>query len=318
MTAAAGQATVRPHAVSARLALIATAILWGSNHVAARAIHDGLPLASLIFWRWGLALAVLLPFAVPSLWRHRAVVRAHAGRIALLGALGVGLFSLFLYAGAYYSLALEVGLLNATTPVWVVVLSALAGAPKVSGRQMAGVLLALAGVVMILTKGSLAGLSVLELSIGNLWSLLGAMVFAWYTLALGARPVPLPALGMTTLTAAGGFAFVIAPVYAGFLLMGGVDPLLSLHPPAEVAAATAYIAFGPTLIGNLFWIFGASRLGAARAGPFLYLMPLASLVLSVTLLGEPLAVFQLVGAAAIVGGLILSNRGVPSQATPAP
>lgn len=312
----AGQATVRPHAVSARLALIATAILWGSNHVAARAIHEALPLASLIFWRWGLALAALLPFALPGLWRHRAVVRAHAGRIALLGILGVGLFSLFLYAGAYYSLALEVGLLNATTPVWVVVLTALAGAPRVTGRQIVGVFLALAGVVVILMKGSLAGLSGFEFRIGNLWSLLGAMVFAWYTLALGARPVPIPALSLTTLTAGSGFVFVILPVYAGFLLLGGADPLLSLNPPTEVAAATAYIAFGPTLVGNLFWIFGASRLGAARAGPFLYLMPLASLVLSVTLLGEPLALFQLVGAAAIVGGLILSNRGAPPQAVP--
>ncbi len=308
--------TVRPQAFSARLALIATAILWGSNHVAARAIHEALPLASLIFWRWGLALAALLPFAVPGLWRHRAVVRAHAGRIAMLGILGVGLFSLFLYAGAYYSLALEVGLLNATTPVWVVVLTALAGAPRVTGRQIVGVFLALAGVVVILMKGSLAGLSGFEFRIGNLWSLLGAMVFAWYTLALGARPVPIPALSLTTLTAGSGFVFVILPVYAGFLLLGGADPLLSLHPPTEVAAATAYIAFGPTLVGNLFWIFGASRLGAARAGPFLYLMPLASLVLSVTLLGEPLALFQLVGAAAIVGGLILSNRGAPPQAVP--
>lgn len=300
-------ALTRRQALLAAGALAATALLWGSNHVAARAIHGEVPLPVLMFWRWALALAVLTPVALPGLVREWPAVRPRLGRIFVLGTAGVGLFSAFLYAGAYYSLALEVGLLNATTPVWVVLLGMAAGAPSAGGRQWAGIALALAGVAAILLKGDPANIAALEFHIGNIWALAGAIVFAWYTLALGARPLNLSALITTVLMAWSGVLSVIGPAYLGFLLLGGTDPLVPADRPLLPSLAVAYIALGPTLVGNLFWIYGASRLGAARAGPFLYLSPVASLVLAVTLLGEPLALFQLAGAGAILCGVAISS-----------
>ncbi|GGF68732.1 hypothetical protein GCM10007301_30510 [Azorhizobium oxalatiphilum] len=297
------------HALPAIGALTATAVLWGSNHVAARAIHEAVPLPSLIFWRWALALLVLVPMALPGLLREREAIRARFGRLTVLGALGVGLFSVCLYAGAYHSLALEVGLLNATTPIWVLLLAVMTGAARPRAAQVAGVLLALAGVIVVLLKGDIGNLLTLRLGIGNLWSLLAAMVFAWYTFALGARPLGLAALNVTVLTALTGFFVVILPVYAAFVLTGGVDPLWARPSFGDATLAVLYIAIGPTLLGNLFWIYGASRLGAERAGPFLYLSPLAALVLSTSLLAEPLGPVQVIGAAAILGGLAISARG---------
>ncbi|TCT06094.1 DMT family transporter [Aquabacter spiritensis] len=299
-----------PAAAGSRLApvaLVATAILWGSNHVAARAIHDHLPLPSLVFWRWGLALLVLTPIALPTLIAEWPLIRPRLPRLGLLGGVGVGLFSVFLYAGAYHSLALEVGLLNATTPVWVLLIAPLMGGALASRRQMAGIGLALAGTLAILLKGDLANLAALDFRIGNLWALIGAALFAWFTVALGARPLKLSALTVTTLTAWAGLILVALPLYVGFLASGGTDPLLALPPP-PAAWSVAYIALGPTLVGNLFWIYGASQIGAARAGPFLYLSPLASLALAVAVLGEPLAAFQFAGAAAILIGLVMANR----------
>ncbi|MEP9352325.1 DMT family transporter [Xanthobacter sp. KR7-65] len=296
----------------AAAALAATALLWGSNHVAARAIHGDVPLPALMFWRWALALAVLTPFALPGLMREWPVIRPQLWRIFVLGTAGVGLFSACLFAGAYYSLALEVGLLNATTPIWVVLMAMAAGAPSGGARQWGGILLALAGVATILLKGSLAGIGTLEFHVGNIFTLAGAIVFAWYTLALGARPLGISSLSATVVMAWSGLISILAPAYAGYLLLGGTDPLLSADRPPAASLAVAYIAFGPTLLGNLFWIYGASRLGAARAGPFLYLSPVASLVLAVTLLGEPLALFQLAGACAILCGVALSSTARPA------
>lgn len=290
------------------LALTATALFWGSNHVAARAIHNAVPLPALIFWRWGLALLVLLPLALPGLIRERRVILAHAGRLVMLGTAGVGLFSVFLYAAAYYSLALEVGLINATTPIWVLMLSLGLGASRPRGLQVIGVLLALAGVVLVLMKGDFAHLAAFQPSIGNLWALFAAMLFAWYTYELGQKPLGISALSLTALTASAGFFVVFVPLYAAFLVTGGHDPLLTADRPPLASLAVLYIALGPTLLGNLFWIYGASRVGAARAGPFLYLSPLAALVLSVALLGETVTLFQIVGATAILGGLWLSSR----------
>lgn len=294
--------------LAAMLALATTAVLWGSNHVAARAIHEALPLPALIFWRWGLALLALLPIALPGLVRERAVIRRHARQIAVLGTVGVGLFSICLYAGAYYSLALEVGLLNATTPIWVLLMAAAAGVARPGRGQVAGVAIALGGVLLVLLGANIVHLSGLHFSSGNLFALMAAVLFAWYTYRLGQKPLPLSALSLTVLTALSGFLLVFAPLYAGFLLTGGTDPLTGPDRPLPASLAVLYIALGPTLFGNLFWIYGASRLGAAKAGPFLYLSPLAALLLSTTLLGETLTLWQVAGGAAILFGLWLSSR----------
>ena len=304
--------------LSAILALLATALLWGSNHTAARAIHDALPLPSLVFWRWAIALTLLLPIALPGLLRERAAIRRNALRIALLGLVGVGLFSVSLYAGAYLSPALEVGLLNATTPIWVLLIATVVGRMRPRLAQVGGILIAMAGVTLVLMKGMPTGLAGFHFGAGNLFSITAAVLFAIYTYSLGQNPIGISALSLTALTALAGFVLVFCPVYAVFLGFGGQDPFTSGFRVEPVTLTVLYIAAGPTLLGNLFWIYGAARVGAARAGPFLYFSPLATVALSATLLGETITPLQMVGGAAILAGLWISTQtgAGPAKAVP--
>lgn len=306
--------------LSAILALLATALLWGSNHTAARAIHDALPLPSLVFWRWAIALTLLLPIALPGLLRERAAIRRNAGRIALLGLVGVGLFSVSLYAGAYLSPALEVGLLNATTPIWVLLIATFVGRMRPRLAQIGGILIAMAGVTLVLMKGMPTGLAGFHFGAGNLFSITAAVLFAFYTYSLGQNPIGISALSLTALTALAGFVLVFCPVYAVFLFLDGQDPFTSGFRVEPVTLTVLYIAAGPTLLGNLFWIYGAARVGAARAGPFLYFSPLATVALSATLLGETITLLQMVGGAAILAGLWISTQtgAGPAKAAPSP
>ena len=109
--------------VRGTLALVVTAALWGSNHVVARAARDIVPLPSLVFWRWGLAVMALTVIALPPLRQAWPAVRPKLFELMRGGAVGVGLFSYFLLGGAYQSLAIEVSFINATTPVWVLLIS---------------------------------------------------------------------------------------------------------------------------------------------------------------------------------------------------
>ncbi len=302
--------------LSAILALLATALLWGSNHTAARAIHDALPLPSLVFWRWAIALSLLLPIALPGLMRERAAIRRNAGRIALLGLVGVGLFSVSLYAGAYLSPALEVGLLNATTPIWVLLIATFVGRMRPRLAQIGGILIAMAGVTLVLMKGMPTGLAGFHFGAGNLFSITAAVLFAFYTYSLGQNPIGISALSLTALTALAGFVLVFCPVYAAFLGLGGQDPFTNGFRVEPVTLTVLYIAAGPTLLGNLFWIYGAARVGAARAGPFLYFSPLATVALSATLLGETITPLQMVGGAAILAGLWISTQTGMGPARP--
>lgn len=294
-------------------ALVVTALLWGSNHVVARAVHNDIPLAVVVTWRWVLSLLVLTPLVLPTLRRDWPNIRANLPFLAVLGFVGVGLFSIFLLAGAYHSTALEVGLLNATTPVWVVLLSyALGMAPSIWLRNI-GVMIALLGTCLILFKGALDNVVGPQFQLGNAWSLASAMLFAWFTVALKFRALNISVLSLTTVAAWCGVLGTMLPFYIYFLATGGIDPFLSRQAAPDTVVAMLYLALGPTLIANLLWIFGATRVGAARAGPFLYLSPVASTVLAAVFLGERIAWFHLAGFALILGGLVLSNRA--SEAT---
>jgi len=74
----------------------------------------------------------------------------------------------------------------------------------------------------------------------------------------------------------------------------------------------------PTMVGNLFYLFGVATNGPARAAIFLYLSPLFSAGLAIGWLGEEIAWYHLAGVVAILTGLYLVGRSAPSgvQASP--
>ncbi|MEZ5904301.1 MAG: DMT family transporter [Geminicoccaceae bacterium] len=136
------------------LALLATATLWGSNHVVARGSTEIVPLAAFVFWRWAAALPILIAVAWPGLRRDWPVLRESWRDLLLLGTVGVGLFSVLLIAGAYYSLAIEVGIISSTTPAWVALIVWLRGRERIAGATIAGLAIAFAGALLVVTRGN--------------------------------------------------------------------------------------------------------------------------------------------------------------------
>jgi drug/metabolite transporter (DMT)-like permease len=295
------------------IALIVTAALWGSNHVVARAARDVVPLPALVFWRWLLAAVVLTAVALPSLRQAWPAIRPRLAGLIIGGIVGVGLFSYFLLGGAYQSLALEVGFINATTPVWVLVFGLWMGEARRADAGMTplmicGLALAFAGTLLIICKGQLEALTAFRFSLGNLWSLMAAISFAWFSIRVRDWTRTIAPLPLTVITGWSGVVFVMFPVYVVWVATGG--PWLAWHAgDAPLAlAAIAYTGLAPTMLGNLFYLYGVATNGPARAAAFLYLSPLFSAAFSILWLGEQLAWYHIGGIAAIFAGLFLLGR----------
>ena len=107
------------------------------------------------------------------------------------------------------------------------------------------------------------------------------------------------------------------PVYLVWIVSGG--PWLAWNDVdfGFALAVTSYIGLVPTMLGNLFYLFGVSTIGPARAAAFLYLSPLFSAALSILWLGEQLAWYHVGGFAAIFAGLYLFEK-VPEETIRAP
>jgi drug/metabolite transporter (DMT)-like permease len=295
--------TLRPYAY-----LSLAALFWSGNFVVGRAVHGRIPPVGLAFWRWAAALAVLAVAARRALradWR--TLVRAW--RIVVpLGILGVGNFNTLVYVGLQDTTATNALLLQSACPAFIVAISFAAGLGRPHLRQVAGIAISLAGVVVILSRGHPGTLSALAFARGDLYVLAAVLSWAVYTLLLARRPGGVDPLALLTVLVAVGVLW-IAPFYAAEIARGG-----RIVPDAVTLASVAYVALFASVAAYVLWNEGVARVGASRAGVFLHLMPAFGSILAVAVLGESFRLHHLAGIALILAGVYLA--GVAPRSRP--
>jgi drug/metabolite transporter (DMT)-like permease len=284
-------------------ALLALAnLLWSGNWIAGRALRDAFDPITLNFWRWLIAAAVLAPFAVPALRGKAALLRHHAGILFLLSFLGIVVFHSLVYLGLRSTTAVNAVLINSSMPLFIVLCSWVIERERASPRQIGGMLVSLAGIAIILSRGSPGAVLELELHAGDAWILLAMPVWGAYSVLLKRRPQEL-----------GGLEFLFVIVCAGVLVMTPAAAAVMWHsPPAYPGHGSAlsvlYIALGASVLAYFCWNRGVGVVGANAAGITVHLLPAFGTVLAILLLGESFAPFHAAGIGTIVAGVLLATR----------
>jgi len=283
------------------LLLVLTPLFWAGNFVLGRAVKASIPPIGLAFWRWAVALLVLLPFALPHLRTQWPLVRANWKTLAVFAVLGVSCFNTFVYIGLHSTTATNALLVNSVIPVLIVVLSRMLGYTPITRRQAAGIALSLVGVISIICRADLGLLLSLQLNKGDLWVLLAVGCWAFYTVHLRQRPAGLHPL--TFLSAIFGIGLVVlAPFYAWEISQGGrigTDP--------ATCVSILYVALFPSVLAFIFWNQAVGEVGPTKAGLFIHLMPVFGTILSIIFLGESLHLFHLSGIGLIFSGIYLTT-----------
>jgi drug/metabolite transporter (DMT)-like permease len=285
---------------AAPVLLCLTMLFWAGNSIAGRALAGVVPPMSLSFWRWVLAAALITPFAWPHLRADFAVLRRHWGMVVLLSATGVASFGALLYLGLETTTALNSLLMQAAIPPLILLFALVFLRERTGWAQTLGVVLSLAGVLVVIAQGRPWDLLHLDIHPGDGLVLIGVLLYAGYSLLLRRKPAvhPLSLLWATFMVS----ILLLAPLYAwevsrlgGFALTG------------EAMAGLAYVAVFPSFLAYLFFNRGVELLGASRAGHFMHLMPVFGSVLAVALLGEAFHGFHAVGVALIGAGISLAS-----------
>ncbi|MBK1722942.1 DMT family transporter [Thiocystis violacea] len=277
-------------------------LFWAGNVVLGRALHAELPPLALAFWRWLLALMILLPFAARTLRGQWPILRRSWPILSLLALLGVSGYNTFLYVGLQTTTATNAVLLTSTIPVLILGLSFLMLRQGIGRSHVLGILLSLLGVVVIMTQGATARLFHLVLAPGDLWILAAAAMWALYSVCLRWRPPDLSPLAFLAAIMILGL-IPLLPLYLWELSQGRrLDPdLLNL-------AAIGYVALFPSVIAYIAWNRAVAVLGANRTGLFIHLIPVFGALLAMLLLGERLFWFHALGSGLIVAGIWLTAR----------
>jgi drug/metabolite transporter (DMT)-like permease len=281
--------------------------LWAGNAVAGRIVAGEVPPMTLNFLRWTLAFLLLLPLAGWVLKRG-SPFWPRWRRYVLLGVLGVGSYNSLQYLALKTSTPINVTLVAASAPMFMLALGTLFFGQRVTPRQVIGVVLSIAGVAIVLARGSFSQLSSVRFVAGDVYMLIATAGWAWYSWLLTRKESDAPEIRGDWA------AFLMAQLVPGLAwsaALSGVEVALGSEPIAwswRVALVLAYVAIGPAILAYRAWGAGVQRVGPNVAGFFSNLTPLFAALLSTALLGELPHAYHGVAFALIVGGIVVSSR----------
>ena len=283
------------------LALLAT-IVWSFNFIAGRGLADNIPPCTLAAGRWLIAFLAVLPLAWGDLIRHRRHFVTHFRYYLVVSLLGVSYFNTAIYFAAHTVPALNLSLIACSSPLFTIILARIWFGEIITRARMAGIAAALAGILLLLTRGDWSVLAGLSFQRGDLVMLSASLTFSLYTLLVRQRPAGCPQAAYLAATFGLGLAFIL-PASAWELARGAV---VVVTP--GLVAGLLYVGLGASLFSFWCWAKAIEAIGPAKASVIYYSLPFFCGVEAVLFLGEPVRWVHYAGGALILGGLLLATR----------
>ena len=283
----------------ARLLLFLCVVIWGSTFVATKIMLDYVSPAELLGLRMIIGIPVLALVVLVKRIKLQFEFREHMNLLA--GSAVITAHFLIQITGLKYTTATNTGWIISVTPLALAVLSFLILKERISRNVVAGIIIATGGVMFLVSRGDFSHIGWLK-SIGDWLILVSAHTWAIYTIIVRDISRKRNPVAVT-------FAILLPTgvLMTGYLLVffdWGVLATLS----ARAWAALMLLGVFGTALAHWWWQEGVAELGAARAGIFLYLEPLTATTLGVALLNEQFGLFTAIGAAAVLGGILIAER----------
>ncbi|MDQ2661796.1 MAG: DMT family transporter, partial [Actinomycetota bacterium] len=218
--------------------------------------------------------------------------------------LGLVAYTLLLYAALGLTGAVNAAVISAINPATIALGAAIFLHERLNRVQVLGLLVAFIGVTVVLTGGDVGLLVEQGFGIGDLLVL--GSVLAWTAYSLISRRLVTPPITATSVQAV--FAVVtMLPLVA----VTGV----SLPTSTAGVLGLVYIVVFPSMAGYVFWNIGASKVGPARAGIFLNLLPVFTVAIALAF-GSTLELSAAIGGTLVIAGVYLTLRRRRSRTGP--
>lgn len=272
-----------------RFLLFTTVIIWGCSFVATKiCLHYITPFELL-----GLRFLIALPLMYLIIFLNK--IKFEFGKYKKRLLLGSGLITAHFFiqiTGIKYTSATNTGWIIAVTPLVMAVLARSVLKEHLNMRIVAGIVVATAGIILLVSGGRIRDLGWIS-SYGDWLILASAHTWALYSIATRDLSRSNNPLAVTT-------ALITFPalIVVGIMLFTS-DWAEIIRLPGEAIISLLFLGFFAMALAHWFWQIGVARIGAAKAGIFLYLEPLATTALAIPYLGEPF------GYAGAVGGILV-------------
>jgi len=281
---------------------IVTAIIWSGNFIIARGVYKLIPPVSLAFYRWALASVIIFFLGCKKFMAEKSFVFKNRQYFFWTALMGITIFNTLIYVAGHTTSAINLALIGTTaSPIFAIIISAIFLKETITALRIAGLLFCVAGVVVLLSKGSINTLLALRFTAGDVWILLAAFVFAIYTVLVKKKPATISPVTFLFVVFIGGTILLLPFFIAEKIMM----------PPVQwnghLLGSILFLGIGASVISFFFWNSAIARIGPVRTALFGNLIPVFSTLEAVWLLGETITVVHIISGALVIIGLVLAN-----------
>ena len=287
--------------------LILTTFCWGLNAVFARMAAGEISPMLLVSIRWLGTFILLVLFAGRTIMEGLSAIRQHMGYTFLMGLVGLGGFGTLIYYSAYYTTAVNIGIIQGAMPAIVLVGSFWFFRTSVNLVQIAGVVVTMLGVVFVSINGELENLIALSFNKGDLLMLIAVLLYGGYTVGLRRKHNLSSILLFTSVVV---WAFISTLPLTIYEFASGK----TVWPEEKVWIIVGLIVLLPSFLSQVCFIASVKLIGPARSGVFVNLVPVFASFLAVQLLGEAFELYHGLSLLLVLSGIYIFEKYKPIDA----
>ena len=288
--------------LSGYLCAIGATALWSGNFIVARGLSDNIPPVSLAFCRWMVAVIVFTPFAVKNLLQEWPIIKKHITYFSITSFLGITTFNTLIYFAGQTTTAMNLSLISITFPIFIILFSRFLYKEILTVKKGVGITIVLIGVLFLITKGKISTLLSISFTIGDVWMLTAAIIFAVYSLFLKNKPkgLSIKALQLST--------FILGLLFLFPFFLWELTTVHQSFLNQTTIPAILYVGIFASLCAFVLWNKSIVILGPSKAGMVYYTLPLFTGFLGYIFLHETIGMVHFYSMILIFSGIIATNH----------
>ncbi|MFY0543771.1 DMT family transporter [Brevibacillus sp. H7] len=290
------------------LLLLLVPLFWGGAFGAAKHVITEIPSITAAALRFGLAGLILLAVALFKSEWNLASLRLRWRGLLLMALTGIFAYNAFFFLALRYTSAINGSLIMATTPVFMTVGAVLFLQEPWNKRLGLGLALSLAGVILVILKGSLHTLFSLTFNLGDL--LFSVALISWVVHSLIGKVVMKgvsPLFATTVTTTVGSIPLLFWSVWEG-----GWGNVLAMSGQSWMEMV--YMVVCATVVAFFLWNRGIHQIGASKASMYMNLVPINAAWIAVLFYDSSIGWQQVIGIVLVILGVFVSTFSPPEKA----
>ncbi|MCK0527020.1 DMT family transporter [Anaerobiospirillum sp. NML120449] len=218
-----------------------------------------------------------------------------------LGFMGVLVHNGLLFLGLKHTTATNTALIESIGPTATTLLAFFFLGERLNRYGWLGIMVSCFGAMCIISKGSIDVILNLSFNIGDIYIVICEV--AWSAYCVMGRNISNKVSSIAITAWSGLFGSMLC------YLTGLITCTLEVYTvTSEAIWGFAYLVIFSGLLAFIGWNYAVGKVGASKAGVFIYLVPLTGGILGVTILGEEILPAQILGAAFIIGGVVVTVK----------